>query len=301
MRKVRQGVLATFCLVCCVLLGALPAKAATGVKTLCKYTSKTRTVSADVTGNGKKDKVRLTFTKDPDNDWVREARIYVNGKKVLSIKDESNYYSVSLRHIRMSKSKVFLQIISHTDNDYHTFNRIYRYDKKKKKLVPALDLYKSKLNSAEEVVKATSKEIQVRHELQPQETGRISWKFSYTYKNGKFKLKSSTAEVKSILGTMGSMEQDSYGAYFKKNQFVVANPLTFYPSTSLKKTAFTARRQDKLKMKKIKVSGNKVYLQFQKSGKTGWQRVNRSDVYKYSSSDPGSTGWFYGVFNRLAG
>lgn len=199
-----------------------------------------------------------------------------------------------------SKSKTFLQIISHTDNDDHTFNRIYRYDNKKKKLVPALDLYNGGLSTAEDVVKATGKEIQIRHRLQPEETGWINWKFTYTYKKGIFKLKPSTASVKSSLGRMAA-GQDDYGKYFEKNQFIAAKPLTFYTDTSLNKTAFTARKQDKLTLKKIKVSGSRVYLQFQKGKKTGWRRANQSDVYNFKSSDPASTGWFYGVFNRLAG
>ena len=184
MSKRKQMVWALFCLVCCVAFGVFPARAATGVKELCRNVSKKVTVSADVTGNGKKDKIRLEFTEQPYNGWIGETRVYINGKKALSIKDSSYYYKVSLRHIRMSKSKVFLQIMSYSDNSYHTFNRIYQYDKKKKKLVTALDLKKSQLDSAEDVVKATSKNIQVRHSLQPAETGRIHWDFTYTYKNG---------------------------------------------------------------------------------------------------------------------
>ena len=42
-------------------------------------------------------------------------------------------------------------------------------------------------------------------------------------------------------------------------------------------------------------------LTFKKGSKTGWQKVYRTNVYDYSGSDPGKTGWFYGVFNRLAG
>lgn len=300
MKKMRRSILAAFCLVCCAVFGAFPVGAASGVKALCENVSKTKTVSADVTGDGKKDTIRLKFTGEPDDEWIRETRVDINGKKALSIKDKSYYYSVSLRYIRMSKSKTFLQIISHTDNDDHTFNRIYRYDNKKKKLVPALDLYNGGLSTAEDVVKATGKEIQIRHRLQPEETGWINWKFTYTYKKGIFKLKSSTASVKSSLGRMAA-GQDDYGKYFEKNQFIAAKPLTFYTDTSLNKTAFTAQKQDKLTLKKIKVSGSRVYLQFQKGKKTGWRRANQSDVYNFKSSDPASTGWFYGVFNRLAG
>ncbi|HCT93165.1 MAG TPA: hypothetical protein DF613_17535 [Lachnospiraceae bacterium] len=156
------------------------------------------------------------------------------------------------------------------------------------------------MDFAGDVVKATGKSIQVVNSLQPMETGWINWKYTYTYKNGKFKLKSSTAAAKSSLGNH-AYDEDGYRALFKKNKYVVANTRSFYTGTDLKKVAFTAERNDKLTLKKIKISGDKVYLQFQKGKKTGWQQVDNSGVYDFRSSDPGSTGWFYGVYKRLVG
>ena len=62
MKKMRRSILAAFCLVCCAVFGAFPVGAASGVKALCENVSKTKTVSADVTGDGKKDTIRLKFT-----------------------------------------------------------------------------------------------------------------------------------------------------------------------------------------------------------------------------------------------
>ena len=50
-------------------------------------------------------------------------------------------------------------------------------------------------------------------------------------------------------------------------------------------------------IKKVKVSGYKMYLQFQKGKKTGWQKVYRSSVY---FPDVASKQWFYGVYSRLS-
>ncbi|HCT93166.1 MAG TPA: hypothetical protein DF613_17540 [Lachnospiraceae bacterium] len=132
--KMKQGMLAVLCLLCCLVLGAVPARAASGVKLLCSGASETTTVNADVTGNGKNDKIRLELTKGPYNGWIKETAVYVNGKKALSIKNEDNYHSVSLRHIHMTKSKTFLQITGRGDGGYRPVNRIYRYDKTKKNL-----------------------------------------------------------------------------------------------------------------------------------------------------------------------
>lgn len=286
--KMRRGLLALCCLVCCLAFGVVPARAASGVKELCTYATETKTVRADVTGNGKKDTIRLKLTMGQYNGTIKESQVYVNGKKALTVNDTDDYRSVSMRHVRMSKSKVFLQISTHGDSNYKHFNRIYRYDKKKKKLVCVLDLF-GEPDIGGTVVKASSKGIQVSHGLRPRETGGLAWNYTYTYKNGKFKLKSSTAAVKSTLGNMAI--DDEYKAIFAKNKYVVASTRVFYKDTNLKKASFTAKQNDKLTLKKIKIAKGKVYLQFQKGKKTGWQQVNGT----------GFTEWFYGVSKRQIG
>ncbi len=237
------------------------------------YDDRNLTFYKDITGDGKKDEITVK-TNLNQYDMIQSTQVFVKGKKALTItKNAGYYYSVDVNYLKMSKSKEFLQIIGYGDNEWRAVNAIYRYDKKNGKLKKVLDLTNG-INSASDVVKVTSKNIQVQHSYQPTETGWVNWKYTYIFKNGKFKLKKSTASVKSSLNEYDN--GDGYFKYFKDSKFKASKSLTFYTSTSQKKKAFTAKKGSVLKLKKIKVSGKKVY------------------------TDQG-TGWFYGVACRLAG
>ena len=56
-----------------------------------------------------------------------------------------------------------------------------------------------------------------------------------------------------------------------------------------------------LTLKKIRTRDKDIFLQFQKGNKKGWQKVMNTDVYDYDSADYASSGWFFGVYHRLAG
>lgn len=274
-----------------VLFGGVPVKAASGVENMCENTSKNTKFYADLTGDNKKDTIRLKMTVDKECYFVQKLRIYVNGTKALTLRDKDSYYNVSATYIHMSKTKNFLQVTGRGDNDYCALNRIYRYDTKTKKMICVLDLSSDYLVSDGELVKATNKKIVLRHSYQPSESGQIRWNYTYVYKNKKFKRVSDTATVKSTLGKF--VQKDGYEKYFAKNQFVAADSLRFYTSTKMKKTAFSAKKGDVLTLKKIKIHGKRMYLQFQKGKKTGWMEVNKSGSWNKT--------YFYGVRNRLAG
>lgn len=279
-----------FVLVLSVLLGGNPVKAA-GIENLCDYTSKNTTASADITGDNKKDTIQLKMTRDNESGFIQKLRVFVNGTKALTLRDKDSYYHLSVTYIHMTRKKNLLQITGRGDNDYCTFNSIYRYDSKNKKLVRVLDLTSNYLLADGQVIKATGKKIVIDHGFQPSETGWLRWKYSYVYKNNKFKRSSDTAAVKSSLGDY--MSKDGYGKYFANNQFVAARSIRFYSSTKMNKTAFSAKKGDVLTLKKIKISGSKMYLQYQNGTKTGWIEVNKRGYMDKP--------FFYGVNERLAG
>lgn len=279
-------------LICFAAFWTVPAQAAsdTGVTQLLG-THENAEVSADVTGDGQKDAIKLELTPlDGESVYFDTGEIYVNGKSAL-IMDIRYSYFVYINYIRMSKSGVFLQIMAGPK-----INGIYRYDTKKEKLVQVLDVWPpNRLSSGGNVIKVAKNEIQIQCGYAPDETGSIEWVYTYQYKGGKFALKSSIANAKSTMGEI-NYNKDGYRKYFKKNKFVVANKRTFYTHTNLKKAAFKAKKGDVLKLKKVKISGYNLYLQFQKGNKTGWQKVCRSYVY---FPDVASKQWFYGVYRRL--
>lgn len=273
-----------FCLsLSSILYGTITVKAASKIKAVCT-TDKNKSFSVDVTGDNKKDKITLKIAKDSYNGPVKKIQVYVKGQKALTLNDKCGSRSVSVYYIRMSKSKTFLQIITHHYNTLPNYNNIYRYNTKTKKLVKVLDLSNVTGNPGK-VMNVSGNQIKIEYIYQPTETGWLEWKYTYNYKNGKFKLKSNTVPVKSSLGS----GLDNYDRYFKQNKFVVAKTRKFYTTTSLKKVAFTAEKNEVLTLENIKISGKNVYLQFKSGKKIGWQKMRSS----YN--------WFYGVTQRLAG
>lgn len=280
-KKRKRTLVLLLCTVLLCMLGTMSVQAAT-VKKVCEYKSKKVTFKKDVTGDGKVDTVIFAPTLDKYGQWIKKIKVSVNGKKVLTL--NSTGYEFSVNYIQLSKNKNFLQIYTHGDSDYVPQNFIYRVDKKGTKLTKMLDLSQG-IVRAGGVISAAGNTIKVGYTTQPGETGWVSWNYSYKYSGNKFKRTSSTASVKSMLTYDRG---DGYTALFRKNQFKACKSIKFYKNTNLSSVSFTAKKNDILKMKKIKVTDKAVYIQFQKGNKTGWQIVKKK------------IGWFYGVTNRLA-
>lgn len=283
----------------CICFHTVPAKAASvkKVATVDTYRTRTATFRRDLTGDGKAEKITVT-AKDGSYDYYKQLVVSVNGKTAAVIKPQYSFFRFEVRYLSMSSRK-FLILTASTDNYDEVLNAVYRYNSRTKKLVRVLDFnFKyATSHSYETITKATSNTITVHYTSQYHETGYIAWDFVYSYKNGSFKLKSKQANVKTNLGnlTMG----DGYDKYFHKNQFKTARSLTFYTSASLSKKSYIAKKGTVLTLKKIYVSGGKVYLSFSQNGKTGWIRIGNpySSVYRNSYIN----GWFYGTGRRLVG
>lgn len=273
-------------MLCCLMLCETRAQAASLGKEI-QLDKGEKTISCDVTGNGKKDTVKLRAASR-DGYFLDKAYVYVNGKKSLTL-NVKGCNGVSFRHISCTKKKNYLQIEARADGGYMFLNKIYKYSGGK--LIKAADLGRAD-NMSATVTKVTASSIQVLFSVQPAETGRLEWTFTYKPNGNKLKTKSKTVSVKSTLGQGTDWQKDGYFKYFKKNQFVTLTGRKYYTSSNLKKTAFTAKKGDVVTLKKVKISGKKMYLCFKKGKKSGWIRIKD----KYSTS-----GWYYGVNNRLAG
>ncbi len=273
-----------FCLFC-LFLGSLTTQAAS-VKTLKSSASKTFTVSADMNGDGKNDKIQVKFLKTSST--YTGIKVTMNGKKVLTEKN-LYYYTVTAVYIKQSKNREFLQVFATGDSGMRSLNSLYRYDKTKKKFVEVLDLNESS-GTGINVKSATSKTIKVYNSCMPSLTGRVYWYFTYEYKNGKFQLKSNTAAAKCI--KYSYKWNDGYDSLFANSKFKAMKTLTLYTDTSLSTVAFTVSSGTVLQLKKVRVvdqdSSFKMYFQFKNGSNTGWM--------SYSVS-----GAFYGVSSRSAG
>lgn len=242
-----------------------------------------KTISTDITGDGKADQILIKTTMNK-YDQVQKFKIKVNKKwaliKTLANQDV-NY--ITAKYAKMTNSKEFIQIIGIGPNDYVTFNQIYKYNNTSKKLYLVSNLN----DTANAITSATKNSLVLTHSTQPSETGWITWKMSYAFRNNKLVLSNSTTStVKSVIG---NSQKDYYSKLFQKNIFVTAKKMSFYNG---KKLVYSVPANTKVTLKKLTMSNGKIYLQFQYGKKTGWISVNNKN---YASP------YFKAVNSRLAG
>ena len=235
-----------------------------------------KTISADITGDGKADKILITTTMD-DDFRVKKLKVTVNKKTAFS--------KNCTKYAKMTNKNEFIQLMGIGDNDYIVFNQIYKYNNTSKKLysVSKLD------NTACEIVSAKKNRLTLHHGEQPAETGWLTWKMSYKFRNNKLVLTNATTST--VKSTIGYSRKDSYSKLFRKNIFVTAKKLRFYNG---KKLAFTVPKGKQVTLKKLTLSKGNIYLQFQYGKKTGWISVNNKN---YDFESP----YFKKVNSRLAG
>ena len=244
-----------------------------------------KTISADITGDGKADKILITTTMD-DDFRVKKLKVTVNKKTAFSKNcTDSGINYITAKYAKMTNKNEFIQLMGIGDNDYIVFNQIYKYNNTSKKLysVSKLD------NTACEIVSAKKNRLTLHHGEQPAETGWLTWKMSYKFRNNKLVLTNATTST--VKSTIGYSRKDSYSKLFRKNIFVTAKKLRFYNG---KKLAFTVPKGKQVTLKKLTLSKGNIYLQFQYGKKTGWISVNNKN---YDFESP----YFKKVNSRLAG
>lgn len=244
-----------------------------------------KSFSADITGDGKADQILIQTTLDKYAQ-VQRFKITVNKKlaltKALSNQDVNYIYA---KYAKMTNSKEFIQIIGIGPNDYVDFNQIYKYNNKSKKFYSVSNLD----DTANEITSAKKNSLTLTHSTQPSETGWLNWKMTYRFSKNKFVL--SNATTSTVRSVIGNGQKDYYSKLFQKNIFITAKKLSFYNG---KKLAYSVPANTKVTLKKLTMSKDKIYLQFQYGKKTGWISVNNKN-YNYESP------YFKIVNSRLAG
>ena len=187
----------------------------------------------DMNGDGKADAIKITTSKDK-NDYINKIKFTMNKKTVYSksLKD-SSFCWIKVTYANMSNSREFLQFVGHGDNDYITFNQIYTYNKKRKKL-NCINSFNTNASYQNEIVAADKNYVTIHNSDQPAEVGWISWNIPYKYSKGK--LVAATTSTTTVKSLIANNKKDKYSKYFAKNQFVTAKKLTFYNGS---KVAYT--------------------------------------------------------------
>lgn len=283
-KKIRKTILCTAILTFGVLMGSGAVQAAT-LKTLCDYSRTPSTHSIDLNGDGKKDSVKISYGFDSKNSGrINRVKVHLNKKPVLNV-SAVGALGVDVQYMRLSKNKEFLYLCGYGDSHMPSISSVYRYDRSKKKMVKVLFL-KERGRIGGTVDKVSSNSIRFTNSCMPNLTGRVKWQYTYIYRNGEFRLKSASAPAYSIIGIINL--GDGYEKYFKKNQFVADQPMTFYTTPKRTKKAFTISSGKVVKLKKMTIGPDqRIYFQFQYGRKTGW-----------ISEDSGQ---FRGVMRRCAG
>lgn len=244
-----------------------------------------KTISADITGDEKADKILITTTMDKYSS-VKQLKVTVN-KKVVFTKNCTNnginYFTA--KYAKMSNKNELLQLMGIGDNDYIVFNQIYKYSNSSKKLYSVRNLD----DTAYDIASASKNNLVLNHAEQPSETGWINWKMTYVFRNNRLVLTNQTTST--VKSTLGMGQKDYYSKLFQKNIFVTAKKLSFYNGNKL---AYTVPAGKKVTLKKLTLSKGKIYLQFQYGKKTGWISVNNRN---YDYENP----YFKVVSSRLAG
>lgn len=179
-----------------------------------------QTKKIDITGNGKKDTIKFKTKMQEQSDWIDTFSITINGKKAFTAKNVFAY-SYEVHYLRLSSKNIFLQIKSYENNYDSTISAIYKYDKRKKKLVKVLTLesqesefctYESGVTHIGDEISVDGKKLKVTYTGQLNVCGYLEWTKTYTYNGKKFVEDKATTKVKG---------KKSYTPNLKKGQVVL--------------------------------------------------------------------------------
>ena len=130
--------------------------------------------NVDMDGNKKVDSIVIKASKDKKSSYVNQYTIYMNKKAVTAVNLSDfycNYFTV--KYVKMSNSREFLQIIGYGDNDYIVYNELLAYNKKTKQFYTVNSFHKSNIY-ATDIISANKNGLVINHSDQPGETGWIS-------------------------------------------------------------------------------------------------------------------------------
>lgn len=211
----------------------------------------------DITGDGKKDKIKVVRKKSQYDGCWNGADIYVNNTKVCAI--NKSFMDMSIRIITLSNGKPFLCLRGGTDNDISVFHGLYQY--RNGKIVQVVNFinetYGRPVNEAK--IYLSGNTVRVRTEAMSYSLGYCTTEFTYKYQKG------------TLLRT------SNYGKYIKLNAankrtglFAAAKNIQAYTTPTSGSKAFVIRKNTGVKILNFWIAGNKMYIRVKNGSKTGW-------------------------------
>lgn len=239
------------------------------VKKLRVMSNSKKSCQIDLDGDGKKEKLTLKWKSDS----VAKAKLYVNGKKALTLKDPIWVYDIGIDYIKMSKSNIFIRCYTSGDSDIVGSDYFYRYDKKSKKMRKAAKLLDVNENGSSTKIKSvTGSKVKVTYCHRLDVVGHVLWTATYVVKDGKLKRQQSASKAKCAYTTKYG-DSDGYGKLLEKNQYKAKYELLFYTDDSMRTVAYNVKANEIVILKQVKYVKGKWYVRFDKDGKPGWTNL----------------------------
>lgn len=266
---VRRAILAVLLLL--ALLAAAPLCAHAN-PAMVKLELNRTTTSYDITGDGKKDTLRISGIPVPDIDGYRRLTVYVNGKQVFCDAGSYSYfYTFEASLCTLANGKPFLYLYNPLDNGDATVCGIYQY--KGGKLRRVFDFntfYQPGSHQNGTAVRVSGNRLIVRERVMSHALGNIEADFTLKYKNGTLTLASRTGTMHKIY-MMGN-PQPSY----PKLRYSV----DLYTSQTSSRRAGTLQKGTPVKITKVYVGPKFVrFLLTTRSGKRGWYQSQTRYIY----------------------
>ena len=220
----------------------------------------------DVTGKGKKDKIRIQREKKLDYCYMALS-ITVNGKKqqLSPSKYMNYYYGVDARLFTLKNGKKYLFLYADGENGDSFVCGFYQYTsgqwKKVADLATVFKGYGSHLCA--KAVSVKGNRIKVQFYVMSWATGPSTIEFTYVSKGGNLKRESSYGTYKSIY---------SYGK--NTRTFYAAKKLPVFQNSNGTKQVFTVKKGGKVKILKCRLTGGKMYIQIKYGNRKGWIKAS---------------------------
>lgn len=229
----------------------------------------------DITGDRKADTLLIAGNWNSKYEIYEDYSVYVNGQKVLAKRSEKGpLYALEVRRLELKNGKVFLAIVTLTDNGDVPDSAVYQYKAGKLNKVIDLDsMSRIGYHNSVESIKVAGNKITVKYGVMSYSLSGISFCLDYQYKNGKMVQKTTKAKLTSTILK-----------YQKKTYWTANRSMKVLKSPGGKKVTTLAKGK-KVKIDKIYINSkhNKIYLHVKiKGGKSGWVK----GLTKYPKSAP---------------
>ena len=231
--------------------------------------------SYDVTGNGKKDTIKITQS-GYNGDMYKSFKISINGKKAYSYTEREypGFYEVEAKLITLSNNKKFLFVNSYSWDGDSTICAIFKYKSGKlKKVVDFVKYYqKYGYHGGADVTGVAGNSIKVKFWTVNYSIGLSDYQMTFRYKGGT--LKQDKTKAKLINGWRDGN---------KTKRFTINKSIKAYTSPTSGTTAFKLKYGDVITIDQVRVTSSKMMFRVKCGSRTGWIRALTSYPQSESS------------------